>query len=178
MTIEIPESVTAEGMVKAAFIPAIANPLTGPTVAEMAAGVIVSGYLMPDWDGFTGTQTKGESRRFNSRQTYQRFGRTTNDVAPLMYTYIPQELATPGYSANEVYETLAEGTKGFLVLGYGLDAEDNAPFVAGDVVDFAPVECGEQFKQARGSDEFAPLTVQQELVPTGPKVKDRTIASA
>lgn len=177
MTVELPESVTAEGNVRAAFIPAIANPATGPTVAEMAAGVLLSLYLDPAWAGFTGTQSKGERRRYGSRETFQRLGRTSNEVAQLRYSYVPQELGTPGYAANEVYETLAEGTKGYLVLGYGLDAELDAPFAATDVVDFAPVECGEQFKDGTGGDEFADLMVAQELVVTGRKIKDRVIAA-
>lgn len=177
MTVTIPESVAAEANVKVAFVPAIANPETGPTVAEMAAGVIIGCYLMPGWEGFTSTQTKGESRRFCSRSSFERFGRTTNSSAPLEYTYLPQELATPGNPANEVYETLAEGVTGFIVLGFGLDAEEAAPFVASDVVDFAPVECGEQNKVTTGADEFAPLIVRQELAVTGPKVKDRVIAA-
>lgn len=177
MTTSIPESVTAEGNVKAAFIPAISNLATGPTVAEMTAGILISNYLMPDWDGITGTQNKGEDRRFGSKQVFQKLGRINNEVATLTYTYLPQELGTPGDEANEVYETLAPGTNGYLVLGYGLDAENDAAFVADDVVDVVPVTCGEQFKAARGSDEFAPLTVTQELVVTGLKITDREIAA-
>lgn len=178
MTVEIPESVTAEGNVRAAFVPAIANLATGPTVDEMAAGVLLSLFLAPDWAGFAGTQSKGERRRYGSRQTFQRLGRTTNEVAALSYSYVPQKLGTPGAPGNKVYETLAEGTKGYLVLGYGLDAELDEPFDANDVVDYALTECGEQFKQGGGgNDEFADLMVQQELVVVGRKYKDRKIAA-
>lgn len=181
MTIEIPE-VFAEGNVRAAFIPAISNIATGPTVAEMAAGVLIGRYLMPDWDGFTGTQNKGESRRFSSREVYQRFGRTAHSIAPLNYTYNPQELGTPGAPGNEVYEACEHGNLGYLVLGFGLLAEDDdtgldIPFAAGDIVSFAPSECGEQFEQARGADEFAPLAVMQELIVKGKKIKNRKIAA-
>ena len=143
----------------------------------MTAGVIITSFLMSDWDGLTGTQNKGEDRRFSSRQTFQKLGRTSNEVAPLKYTYLPQELGTPGHAANEVYEALAEGTVGYIVVGYGLDAEGDAAFAATDIVDLVPVECGEQFKDARGGDEFAPLTVMQELAVTGLKIKDRAIAA-
>lgn len=177
MTSTIPESVTAEAMVKAAFIPAIADLAVGPTAAEMTAGVIITGHLMPGWEGFAGTQNKGDDRRFNSRETFQRLGRVAHEIAPLTYTYVPQELGTAGYEGNKIYEALAAGTVGFLVIGYGLDAEENAPFVATDVVDFAAATCGEQFKQAVGSDEFAPLTVTQELVVSGRKYKDRVVAA-
>jgi hypothetical protein len=177
MTVSIPESVFAEGNVKAAIVPAIANLATGPTLAEMNAGIIISCYLMPDWDGFTGTQNKGESRRFCSRKSLQQLGRSTDEVAPLMYTYLPQELGTPGTEGNELYETLAPGTRHYLVIGFGLDAEEGAPFVATDIVDYAQIEAGEQYKQSRGSDEFAPLVVQQELAVTGLKYTDKAIAA-
>ena len=177
MTVSIPESQTAEGNVKAAFIPAIANLATGPTAAEVTAGFIISSFLLPDWDGLTGTQNKGEDRRFSSRQVFQKLGRTAHEVAPLTYTYLPQELGTPGHAANEVYEGLAPGTNGYMLLGFGLDAEGDAAFVATDIVDVVPVTCGTQFKAARGSDEFAPLTVTQELVVTGLKIEDRAIAA-
>lgn len=181
MTIEIPE-VFAEGNVRAAFIPSIANLATGPTVAEITAGVLIGPYLMPDWDGFTGTQNKGESRRFSSREVYQRFGRTAHTIAPLSYTYNPQQLGTPGAPGNEVYEACAEGNLGYLVLGYGLLAEDEVtgealPFEANDIITFAPAECGEQFESSRGADEFAPLTVMQELIVKGKKIKNRKIAA-
>jgi hypothetical protein len=181
MTIEIPE-VFAEGNVRAAFIPAIANLATGPTVAEMAAGVLIGRYLMPDWDGFTGTQNKGESRRFSSREVYQRFGRTAHSIAPIIYTYNPQMLKTPGSPGNEVYEGCAEGNLGYMVLGYGLLAEDeltggDIPFAEDDVISFASAECGEQFEGARGADEFAPLTVTQELIVKGKKFKNRVITA-
>ena len=177
MTSSVPESVTAEGNVKAAFVPAIAAPDTGPTVAEMTAGVIISGFLMPGWGGFAGTQNKGDDRRFNSRQTFQKLGRVNHEVVPLEGTLLPQELGTPGHAANKVYETLAPDTVGWLVIGYGLDAEENAPFVATDIVDYAPIQAGEQFKGAVGADEFAPLTYTQELVTTGLKRTDKAIVA-
>lgn len=178
MTVEIPESVTAQGNIRAAFVPAIANPAVGPTTTEMQAGILLSLFLDPDWAGFTGTQSKGERRRYGSRQTYQRLGRTAHEAAALVYSFVPQKLGTPGAPGNKVYETLAEETKGYLVLGYGLDAELDEPFEANEIVDYALVECGEQFKQGGGgNDEFADLMVQQELVVIGRKYKDRKIAA-
>lgn len=177
MTSSIPESVLAEGNVKAAFVPVIAAPETGPTVAEVTAGVIISGFLMPGWGGFAGTQNKGDDRRFNSRQTFQKLGRVNHEIVALEGTYLPQALGTPGNVANEVYETVAEDVTGWLLVGYGLDAEENAPFVAADIVDYAPIKAGEQFKGTQGTDEFAPLAYTQELVVTGLKRKDKAIAA-
>ena len=175
MTVTIPESVTAEGNVKAVFVAAIAD-VDSPTVAELTGGVDISCYLMPDWDGPTATQNTGEDRRFCSRETFTRLGRNQWEISPLVYTYLPQELGTPGNAANDVYEALPPDTTGFLVIGYGFDPSD--AFAAADVVDTFPVEAGVQVKQARGTDEFAPLTVTQALAVTGVPSLDGAVAAA
>lgn len=174
MTVEIPEWVAAEGNVKAVFVPTLAS-VTAPSVAVVNAGVDISCFLLPDWDGPSGTQNKGEQRRFSSKETFDVLGRTKNSVAPLSYTYLPQELGTPGHAANELYEALAPGNTGFLVVGYGIDPA--VPFAAGDIVDVVPVEAGVRNKSARGSDEFAPLTVTQELGVTGTVAEDSEAAA-
>lgn len=174
MTVEIPEWVAAEGNVKAVFVPTLAS-LTAPSVAVVNAGVDVSCFLLPDWDGPGGTQNRGEQRRFCSRETFEVLGREKNSIAPLTYTYLPQELGTPGHDGNALYEALAPGNTGFLVVGYGLDPAD--PFVAGDIVDVIPIEAGRRNKDARGSDEFSPLTVTQEIGVTGSKAEDSEAAA-
>jgi hypothetical protein len=161
MTVTIPESVPAEGNVKAVFVPTLTS-TSAPSAAELNGGTDISCYLMPDWDGPTATQNTGDDRRFCSRQTFTRLGRVTWSIAPLTYTYDPQ--ATTG-TANDVYDALAEGNEGFLVVGYGIDAA--ADFASSDKVDVFPVEAGVQVKAARGTDEFAPLTVTQTLAVTG-----------
>lgn len=171
MTVSIPESVLAEGNVKAVFVPTLAS-LTTPSAAVLNAGVDVSCYLMPDWDGPTAAQNTGDQRRFCSRQTFTQLGRVTWSVAPLVYTYVPQD---PGGDGNEVYDALAEGNEGFLVIGYGIDAADD--FAATDLVDVFPVQAGVQVKGVRGADEFAPLTVTQTLAVTGLVNQDSVVAA-
>jgi hypothetical protein len=173
MTAEIPEFVTAEGNVKAAFVTTIAN-LAAPTATELNAGQDISHHLMPDWDGPGGEQSTGDQRRFSSRQTFQVLGRTSRNVSPISYTYLPQMLGTPGSDGNEVYEALVPGTEGFLVTGYGVDPD--GVWAASDVVDILPVECGERFKGARGEDEFAPLTVMQSFGVKGVITEDSEVA--
>lgn len=170
MTVTIPESVLAEGNVKAVFVPTLASQ-TAPSAAVLNAGVDLSCYLMPDWDGPTPTQNTGDDRRFCSRQTFTKLGRVSWAVAPLVYTYDPQGTGT----ANDAYDALTEGNAGFLVIGYGIDA--SASFAAADKVDVFPVECGVQGKQAHGSDEFAPLTVTQTLAVTNIVHQDATAAA-
>lgn len=175
MTVTIPESVTAEGNVKAVFVPSVANP-AAPTVTELNGGTDVSCFLMPDWDGPTATQNTGEKRRFCSRETFTSLGRVRWEIAPLSYTYLPQQLGTPGAAGNEVYEALAAGNTGYLYLGYGIEPE--ADFEESDIADGFPVECGAQSKPPRGADEFAPLTVTQTLAVSGPAQIDVQVAAA
>lgn len=171
MSVTIPESVSAEGNVKAVFVPALANP-AAPSAAELAAAVDISCYLMPDWDGPTATQNTGEDRRFCSRQTFSRLGRVQWEIAPLVYTYDPQ--GSVG-NANAVYDALAQGNRGHIVMGYGIDAADD--LASGDKVDVFPIEAGVQVKAARGADEFAPLTVTQTVAVTGPVSQDVAVAA-
>lgn len=173
MPIVIPDFVLAEGNVKAVFIPTLVSQST-PSAAALNGGtaVDVSCHLLPDWDGPTASQNTGDSRRFCSRETFGQLGRVTWSVSPLVYTYVPQD---PGGDGNEVYDALASGNEGFLVIGYGIDA--GAAFASGDIVDVFPVQAGVQVKAARGSDEFAPLTVTQTLTVTNSVTQDAVVAA-
>lgn len=168
MTVSIPDSVLAEGNVKVVFVPTLAS----VSAAILNAGVDVSCYLMPDWDGPTATQNTGESRRFCSRESFQRLGRKSWSIPPLIYTYGPQDDAG---DINAVRDALADGVEGFLVVGYGIEPESE--FAAGDFVDVFPVEAGVQVKQARGADEFAPLTITQTLAVTNVVRQDVAVAA-
>jgi hypothetical protein len=170
MPVEIPPSVLAEGNVKVVFVPTLAS-VTAPTAVALNAGVDISCYLMPDWDGPTATQNTGSSRRFCSREDFQRLGRVSWTVPPLVYSYGPQDDTG---EINAAREALAAGVEGFLVVGFGIAPDED--FAASDKVDVFPVEAGVQVKQARGADEFAPLTITQTLAVTGTVAQDSTVA--
>lgn len=174
ITVVIPESVTAEGNVKVAFVPAIANP-EAPTTTELnaAGSVDLSCFLMPDWAGIGAEQNKGESRRFCSRESFERLGRIRRTIGDIVYTYLPQDDGAD--AGNKAYTTLQEGTTGFLVLRYGLDASD--AFAAAQKLDIIPAEMGSRSKTVSGTDEFAPLTVTQGIGATGVLVEDAVVAS-
>ena len=169
MTVSIPESITAEGNVRAVFVATLASE-TAPSATTLNAGTMVSRFFMPDWDGPTPTQNTGDDRRFESRQTFTRLGRVGWEIAPLVYTYDPQ---TSAGAKNLAYDALAEGNIGFLVVRYGMDAD--TAFASTNKVDVFPVACGVQGKQARGTDEFAPLTVTQILAVTNVVNQDATV---
>jgi hypothetical protein len=173
MTVVIPESVTAEGNVKVAFVPAIASK-SAPTVAELTAtgAVDLSCYLMPDWGGISADQNKGESRRFCSTESFDQLGTIKRSIGDIVYTYLPQATGTD--PANKVYTALQKGTKGYLVIRYGLPS--TTAFAAAQKVDLIPVEMGARSKAVAGSDEFAPLTVSQGIGATGVLVEDAAVA--
>lgn len=169
MTVTIPTSVTAEGNVKVVYVPVIAG--AAPTAAELAAGTDVSCYLMPDWDGPSANQNTGDDRRFCSKQTFDRLGRVKWTISDLSYTYDPQ--GTGASAPNKVYTALATGNTGNLVVAYGINPA--VAIIATKKVDVFPVTCGQQFKKARGSDEFAPLTVMQTLAVVGTPTLDAVV---
>lgn len=169
MTVTIPNSITAEGNVKVVFVPTIAG--AAPTAAELAAGTDISCFLMPDWDGPSAAQSTGDDRRFCSRQTFDRLGRVKWTISELSYTYDPQ--AATSTPENKVYLALATGNTGKLCIAYGVNPA--VAIAAAKKVDMFPVTCGQQDKKARGSDEFAPLTVKQTLAVTGLAVLDAVV---
>lgn len=173
MTVVIPASITAQGNVKVAFVPAIAS-VAAPTVAELTAtgAVDISCYLMPDWGGITADQAKGSDSRFCSTQSFERLGRITRSVADIAYTYLPQTVGTD--VANNAYTKLTPGANGYLVVRYGKGA--GVAFTVGDKVDILPVTLGAQTKAVSGSDEFAPLTVTQGIGATGVLQQDAVVA--
>lgn len=175
MTVVAPEGVKAEGAVKVAFVPEIADP-NSPTVTELSAGVDMT--LTFTAGGFTlaAEQATGEDRRFGSREVFSELGRVTYSIADATYVYDPQATAGSG-GENEAYETLKPGTDGFFVLRYGLDAV-NEDWAADQIVDVQAVSCGAQRKQPPpDDDEFAKLTVQQSYS-TQEHYEDVTIGSA
>lgn len=171
MTVTIPDSVNAEGNVKVVWLPSFAG--SAPTVAELAAGIDITCYLMPDWDGPTAAQNTGEDRRFCSTQTFDRLGRVKWTISPLSYTYDPQALISA--TVNKVYQALAAGNVGFVVMAYGITPA--TAITATKKVDILPSKCGVQVKAARGADEFAPLTVTQTLAVTGLVRQDVAVAA-
>ena len=174
MTVSIPESVTAEGNVKVIFVPALADPAE-PKLTELnaATAVDISCFMMPDWDGANAEQSTGEDRRWCSKESFDRLGRIKWSIAPLTYTYLPQGL--PSLPGNKAYAGLTQGNTGFVVVVYGVDAQ--APLSVADIADVLPVECGVQNKNAKGADEFAPLTVTQTLGVTGSVHQNKAIAA-
>lgn len=173
MTVVFPAGVTAEGNVKAQVVPAIAVK-TGPTVAEITAGIDISGFVMAGQFTPGTEQGRGTNRRLGSKQTFQRLGRDNPSFENIQYVYYPQS-TTPDPN-NKAFETLVSGYAGFVVVRFGLDAQATA-WAAAQKVEVWPVEFGVQQKlPPPEDDEFALLTVSQAVAVTGVVERNATVA--
>jgi hypothetical protein len=76
MPVTIPAGVKAEGNLKVAYVPTIAN-LATPTVVEVtAAGALdISFFLTAGNFKPSGEQARGDDRRVGSKQTFEVLGR-------------------------------------------------------------------------------------------------------
>lgn len=176
MTVVFPEGVSAEGNIRVAFVPAIAD-LDAPKIAtevKATGSVDLSCYITSEF-GVAGEQATGEDRRLCSKEVFQSLGRVTRSIPATEYVYDPQ--ADAGETDNKAYDTLKKDTKGFLVIRYGLDAQD-VDWAAGQKVDVVPVTCGVQVKLGnQGADEFAKLRIQQTFAVSGPMAEDVELAA-
>jgi hypothetical protein len=165
MPVTIPAGVKAEGNLKVAYVPTIAN-LATPTVVEVtAAGALdISFFLTAGNFKPSGEQARGDDRRVGSKQTFEVLGREKSSIDDLIYIADPQAAAaTPGNKAMELFQP---NVVGFLVVRYGLDAE-TVDFTAAQKVDIWPIIFGVQNKsQLAENDEFAKITIVQAVAVT------------
>lgn len=176
MAVTIPPGVQAEGNVKVAFVPTIADPLA-PTVAEVtAAGALdVSFFITGGNFKPSGEQARGDDRRVGSKQTFESLGREKSTIDDIIYIADPQAAALA--VSNKAMELFQPGVTGFFVVRYGLDAE-TVDFAAAQKVDVWPIVFGVQNKTALAeNDEFAKITITQAVAVTGVVRKDKAITA-
>jgi hypothetical protein len=166
MVVTIPAGVKAEGNLKVAYVPTIAN-LATPTIVEVTAAgsldvsfFITGGNFKP-----SGEQARGDDRRVGSKQTFEALGREKSTIDDLIYIADPQ--AAAAVAGNKAMELFQPGVGGYFVVRYGLDAE-TVDFVAAQKVDIWPIVFGVQNKSALAeNDEFAKITIVQAVAVTG-----------
>jgi hypothetical protein len=166
MVVTIPAGVKAEGNLKVAYVPTIAN-LATPTVVEVnAAGALdVSFFITGGNFKPSGEQARGDDRRVGSKQTFEALGREKSTIDDLIYIADPQ--AAAAVAGNKAMELFQPGVGGYFVVRYGLDAE-TVDFVAAQKVDIWPIVFGVQNKSALAeNDEFAKITIVQAVAVTG-----------
>lgn len=137
-----PASTPADGNLKVAWVPALADP-DAPTATELNAVSVIdmTCYLTADgWSpGLDETVTTDD--RLCSRATYEKPGRYTETLTTI-YVFRGQDAAG---ADNKAFTTLKHLTSGFYVTRWGKSFED--PFAAADVVDVIPAQVGVQSKQ-------------------------------
>lgn len=156
-----PNSVNAQGNVKLQWVETIASIAAPDLSSEIgAAGSLdVSSMLLEGgWQPGVDVNRVQAKRRISQRQTNQKFGTSTRTLADLQYQVDPQ--ATAGSSGKKAFETLTEGSTGYIVERLGLDAV-SVDWAAGQYVNVYPVELGDQNIPVDTSDEAAEFFVQQ-----------------
>lgn len=151
-------STPADGNVKVAFVPTLAD-TSAPTVAELTgAGVIdLSCYLTSDgWTPALDEQVITDDR-LCSVQTFEQPGRSSRTLS-IKY------VENPGSATdNKAFDTLVPGTSGFLVERRG-KSHDTA-FTATDVVNVWPGTAGQYDPQPPEANSV--LKTQQKWFVTG-----------
>lgn len=162
-------STPADGNVKVAFVPTIAN-TSAPTVTELtgASAVDLSCYLTAD--GFTPGLDEAviSDDRLCDTETFEQPGRSSRT---LQVTYIDNSNTD---EVNDAYEALTPGSTGYVVVRRG-KAYDNA-FAADDKVDVWPVKCGQQNDMPPEANSV--LKVTQKLFVTGRVAARSTVGTA
>lgn len=176
MAVTVPPGVNAEGNLKVAYVPTIAD-LAAPTVAEIsAAGALdISFFLTGGNFKPSGEQARGDDRRVGSTQTFERLGREKSSIDDLVYVADPQAVAAT--AENKAMELFQSGVVGFFVVRYGLDAL-TVDFASTQFVDIWPIKFGVQNKTPLAeNDEFALITITQGVAVTGIVRKQIAIAA-
>ncbi len=155
-----------------------ASPSGIPILSEVNAALFAQCYIfgkfMPTADQATGEGPVVLCDEFSETE----FGRTTYAPVEIQYSYMPQELGTPGADGNEVYEALEPGTQLTAVVLHGVGGKTDA-LVVGDIGDVFLVEAGKRRKGETGDGDFDKKSVNQFLrvVNGSPVVEDHALAA-
>ena len=150
-----------------------------PTLAEVNAGLDAQCFIYGVFN-VTPTQNTGEGPRKNCRPNAPtNLGMVTYPAAEVQYSYMPQELGTPGHAGNKLYEALEPGATVTAVVLDGIPGVTDA-VVLGDVADVYDMTVGVRRKGQTGDGEFDEKSVTQALVVVGgaPVVEDHPLAAA
>lgn len=162
-----PISISADGSLKVAWVPTIAD-VENPTQAELTAGSVIDLSCYLTAGGFTPNTDEQviTDDRLCSRQTFERPGRFT-DTLEVMYVHNPDSAGN-----NVAYTTLAYLTSGYIVSRWGVDYE--TAFATGDIVDVIPAQAGIQRKSPPEANSV--LKVAQKIFITGEVQRDVVVA--
>lgn len=136
MTAVFPDGVSVLGNEGLWYVPSIADPAIGVTVAELAAGVAVQTAIR----GFNpqGTQNSSQDIRLSSVDQYENPGRNQVSIDPIEVVYDPQD--PDNATKYKAYTVLVPNSSGFLVDRRGLTESDAA--AADQIVDIYTIWLG------------------------------------
>jgi hypothetical protein len=120
------------------LVDTIANP-AAPTVAEINAGLNVTGVLLADWDGLSATTDKVTIPRTLLETTATEVnGETRISGADMQFTLQPQ--AAAGSDGKKAYEKVKSGYAGFLVRRQDVQSTSSDAVTAAQFVDVLGVD--------------------------------------
>lgn len=183
MPITLPQTAKALGRKVVVFLDTPPAAGTGiPTLVEVNAGLQASLHLYTPFN-VTPTQNTGEGpRKLGAKTAPTENGIVTYPAVEVQFSYLPQDLGTPGADGNEVYEMMktaeAAGDKLTAVVFDGLDGDISAVPTSA-VGDVYLVEPGVIRKGSTGDGEYDQLSATTSLVIVGgePVVEDHVFAS-
>lgn len=136
MTAVFPDGVSTLGNESVWYVPSIADPESGVTIAELTAGVKIQTAIR----GFNpqGTQNSSQDVRLSTVDLLENPGRNQVSIDPIEVVYDPQD--PDSATKYKAYTTLVPGSSGFIVDRRGLPEGDAA--VAAQIVDIYTVKLG------------------------------------
>lgn len=163
----VPAAMNGNGTMLVLWVPALTD-TTAPTITELTSGSVKSIGCYITGDGFSSETTENsiEDPRLCSRQVFEARG-DYSDSLELTYTWNT-------VSGDDVARTtLVAGTKGFIVVRWGLPS--TTTIIATHKVDVFPVEVGLQRKNLTGRNSMH--TITQKMFVTDTVQRDKTVAA-
>lgn len=173
-----PAGVGAYGTEKWIFVETIANTSAPALATEVnaATSLDVSCYLYEGGVSLTvNTEKVTRPRRLCSTEQYESNGPTTYSLTDLSYAFDPQAAAAS--DGKKAYETLTEGSTGYLVRRQGGGAADGDNLAVGDFVDVVPIELGIPVPSKTGDGAEAEYSITQAVSVTAAPVFNVALAT-
>ncbi len=155
-----------------------AAPTGIPTLTEINAAFFAQYHMYTPFNVMPDQNTGQGPRKLGARVQPTKKGLVTYPAVDVQYSYLPQQVGTPGAAGNELYELLEEDVIRTAVVFNGLDGDLDA-IPANAVGDVYLIDPGVKRKGETGEGEFDEFSTTQTCVIAGgePIAKDRVFAA-
>lgn len=180
MPINLPPTAKALGRKVVVFLDTPPAAGTGiPTTVEVTAAMFASLHLYTPFNVQPSQNTGEGPRKLGAETAPTELGLVSYPAVEVSYSYLPQEVGTPGAAGNELYELLVPGSEVTVVV-LNDKAGDSDAVAAGDVADIYLMKCGVRRKGETSEDEYGQFNVLQSLIVVGgePIAEDHVLAAA